>query len=242
MHSTKNAAKIAAIALIIMMASVAAMTSVTVEAQTLSQPAAGPLPAGASPSITIGTTGYLAVNPNPIGVGQQLLINVWNQPPINVARDFENTHLVTITKPDGTTERIGPLSSYAGDGSAWSTYVPDQVGTYKFKYDFLGMYYPAAYYYQGKVVANGTSGATYLGSAYYKPASTVDAEITVQQDYVAYWSPAALPPDYWERPVSPNNRGWKSILGNWPSTGVEGGRGGEPFMVIQGVQLMRKRK
>ena len=223
MYSTKIAAKIIAIALIIMMSSVAAMTNVTVEAQTLSQPVAGPLQAGATPSITITSTAYLAVNPNPIGAGQMLLINLWNQPPIHVARDFENTHLVTITKPDGTTEKIGPLSSYAGDGSAWTTYVPDQVGTYKFKYDFLGMYYPAAYYRQGKVVANGTSGASYLGSAYYKPASTKEVEVTVQPDFVASYPPAPLPTDYWTRPVSPLNREWRSILGNWPNTGVEGG-------------------
>jgi len=229
MHLPKNAEKTTAITIIVLMASIAVMTNLTVEAQTLSQPVAGPLPAGATPSITITSTAYLAVNPNPIGTGQMLLINLWNQPPINVARDFENTHLVTITKPNGDTEKIGPLSSYAGDGSAWSTYVPDQVGTYKFKYDFLGMYYPAAYYRQGTVVPNGTSGATYLGSAYYKPASTQVVEVTVLQDFVASYPPAALPTDYWERPVSPNNREWKSILGNWPATGIDGWRGAEPW-------------
>ncbi len=231
MHLKNRTAKTTAIAFILLIASVAAMTNMTAktEAQALSQPVAGPLPAGANPSITITPTAYLAVNPNPIGTGQTLLINLWNQPPINVARDFENTHLVVITKPDGSTEKIGPLSSYAGDGSAWASYVPDQVGTYKFRYDFLGMYYPAAYYYQGKVVANGTSGASYLGSAYYKPATTPEVSVTVQQNMVASWPVAALPTDYWERPVSPNNREWKSILGNWPATGVDGWRGAEPW-------------
>ncbi len=231
MHLTKKAAKTTAIAVIILMASLAMMTNVTVkvQAQALSQPVAGPLPAGASPSITITPTAYLAVNPNPIGVGQQLLVNVWNQPPINVARDFENTHLVTITKPDGTVVKYGPISSYAGDGTAWFTYVPDAVGTWKFKYDFLGEYYPAGYYYQGKVVANGTSGATNLGSAYYKPATTPELSVTVQADFVASYPPAALPTDYWERPVSPNNREWKSILGNWPATGIDAFRGAEPW-------------
>ena len=231
MHLTKKTAKTTATTIIILIASLVAVTNMTVkvQAQALSQPVAGPLPAGANPSITIGTTAYLAVNPNPIGVGQQLLVNLWNQPPINVARDFENTHQVTITKPDGSTEKIGPLSSYAGDGTAWFTYVPEMPGTYKFKYDFLGMYYPAAYYYQGNVVPNGTSGSSYLGSAYYKPATTQAVSVTVQQDLVASYPTAALPTDYWERPVSPNNREWKVILGNWPATGVEGGRGGEPW-------------
>jgi outer membrane protein assembly factor BamB len=220
----------ATITLILLMASVTllAMPNVTVKAQTLSQPVAGALPVGANPSITITSTAYLAVNPNPIGVGQELLINMWNQPPINVARDFENTHLVTITKPDGTVVTYGPVSSYAGDGTAWFTYVPDAVGTWKFKYDFLGMYYPAAYYYQGKVVANGTSGATYLDSAYYKPAITPEVSVTVQADFVSSYPPAALPTDYWTRPVSPNNREWRYILGNWPATGMYGSGEGWP--------------
>ena len=124
--------------------------------------------------------------------------------------------------------KIGPVSSYAGDGTAWFTYVPEDVGTYKFKYEFLGEYYPAGYYYQGKVVANGTSGATSLGSAYYKPDTTQEVSVTVQADFVVSYPPAALPTDYWTRPVSPNNREWRYILGNWPATGMYGSGEGWP--------------
>jgi outer membrane protein assembly factor BamB len=194
-----------------------------VKAQTTTQPVAGPLSSGVTPSVTIRPEAYLAVNPNPIGVNQQLLINMWNQPPLNVARLFVQTFKVTVTKPDGTTDVLGPFSSYAGDSTAWTNYIPAEPGTYSFKFDFLGMYFPAGYYYQGNLVANGASGASFLDSVYYAPATAIVENVTVQTDMVASYPPAQLPTDYWTRPVSPNNREWWVILGSWPPTGVHGG-------------------
>ena len=193
------------------------------KAQTPTQPVAGSLPSGVTPSVTVRPEAYLAVNPNPVGVNQQLLINMWNQPPLNVARMFVGTNKITVTKPDGTTETLGPFSSFAGDSTAWTSYAPQQTGTYSFKFDFLGMYFPAGYYLQGKLVANGTSGSSYLDSAYYAPATAMVENVTVQSDMVASYPPAQLPTDYWTRPVSPNNREWWVILGSWPPTGVVGG-------------------
>lgn len=192
-----------------------------VKAQTT--PVAGSLPSGVTPFVTVRPEAYLAVNPNPIGINQQILINMWLQPPLNVARNFVQTMKVTITLPDGTTSTIGPLSSYAGDSTAWTNYVPTKTGTYSFKFDFLGMYFPAGYYYQGNMVANGTSGSSYLDSAYYAPATAPLVNVTVRSDMVASYPPPALPTDYWTRPVSPNNREWWTILGSWPPTGVVGG-------------------
>ncbi len=155
-------------------------------------------------------------------LGQELLVNIWLQPPININRDLVDAFTVTITKPDGTTSTIGPISSFAGDSTAWLPYIPDIVGNYKFQFNFLGQYYPAGYYLQGNVVANGTSGSAFLDSAYYKPATTPQVSVTVQQDPVASWPPAALPTDYWSRPAESFNREWWPILGNWPPAGVVG--------------------
>jgi PQQ-like domain len=185
------------------------------------QPTAGPLKSGVTPSITVDTMSFLSFRPNPVGVGQIILVNVWTEPPINVARNLVGTHMVTITKPDGTTETVGPLNSYAGDSTAWFEYKVDQVGTYKIKFDFLGEYYPVGRYLNGYIVTN-TSG-TPLDSAYYKPSSTSEQTLTVQQDMVASWPPAPLPTDYWTRPISAENREWWPISGNYPGTGVVGG-------------------
>jgi hypothetical protein len=48
------------------------------------------------------------------------------------------------------------------------------------------------------------------------PSSTAEQELVVQSEQVLSWPPAALPTDYWTRPVSPENREWWSIAGNYP--------------------------
>lgn len=181
------------------------------------QPTAGSLPSGTTPSITVQTLPFLSFSPNPIGVGQILLVNMWLIPPINVARNLENAYQVTITKPDSTKEVIGPMSSYQGDATAWFNYMPDQVGNYTLKFDFLGMYYPAGRYLNGVIVSN--SSGTQLNSAYYSPSATKEQVLVVQEDFVPHWPASTLPTDYWTRPVSPDNREWWSILGNYPATG-----------------------
>ncbi len=66
-------------------------------------------------------------------------------------------------------------------------------------------------------------GSVFLDSAYYKPSSTAEIELTVQQDMVASWPPSPLPTDYWTRPISPENREWWIIGGNTPFNGAGGG-------------------
>jgi hypothetical protein len=187
----------------------------------INQPSPGPMPSGANPNVTIATIPFLSVTPNPVGVGQTILVNVWLHPPINVNRQFIQAFTVTITKPDGTQATVGPLDSFAGDSTGWFPYIADQVGTWKFKFNFLGMWFPAGRYYFGQIVTN--SSGQVMDSAYYKPSETKEVSITVQTDQVASWPPAPLPTDYWTRPVNPNNREWWTILGYWPNTGIVGG-------------------
>jgi outer membrane protein assembly factor BamB len=192
-----------------------------VQAQGFIAPVAGPLPSGANPNITVTTDPFLAVSPNPVGFGQSVLINVWLHPPINVNRQFIKAFQIIATDPSGTSTVIGPIDSYAGDSTAWLDYPVNQVGTWKFKFEFLGMWFPAARYYLGQIVTN-TSGQV-IDSAYYKPSATKELEVTVQQEPVMSWPPVALPTDYWTRPANPQNREWWPILGNYPATGLIGG-------------------
>ena len=212
------------IAFVLLIASVTLMSNAPVEAQLAAQqPVSGPLPAGATPTITISSLVLLGVSPNPVGVGQTILVNMWGHPPTHVERGFEKAFQLTLTKPDGTKEVIGPISTYQGDATAWLEYVVDQVGTWKLKLDFLGMYYPAGYYADNVVYTTSVSGSSYLDSAYYKPSSTPEVELVVQQEPVLSWPPVPLPSDYWTRPVSAENREWWPILGHYPETGVVGG-------------------
>ncbi|MDH5595198.1 MAG: hypothetical protein OEY40_00580 [Candidatus Bathyarchaeota archaeon] len=218
MNILKKKAKTAAIALVLLMASVTIMANMPVNAQ-IDQPIAGPLPPGETPSITITTDPYLSFRPNPVGLDQVFLVNMWLHPPINVERQFIQAYNITIAKPDGTKDVI-TMDSYCGDSTAWFEYVADQVGTWKLKLEFLGMYFPNGSYSDGQIV---TTGGSYIDSAYYKPSSTAELELVVQSEPVLSWPPSPLPTDYWTRPVSPENREWWPILGNYPETGVVGG-------------------
>jgi outer membrane protein assembly factor BamB len=219
-------AKIAAIiAIVLMMSSITSMAMQVQPAEgqlAAQQPVAGPLPAGVTVDATAsGTKMFLSFRPNPIGVNQLLLINMWCNPALaSNQRYFPKAYVLTITKPDGTKDVL-TLDSEPATTATWMEYVPDQAGEWTLKVDFLGCYFPAGRYYNGYVVTN--SSGTLYGSAYYPPCSTEEQVLTVQQDYVLSWPPSPLPTDYWTRPVSPEHREWWPILGSWPAEGYLGG-------------------
>ncbi len=76
---------------------------------------------------------FIAANPNPIGVGQQLQVSFWlaDAPPTasGASGDRWESFTVTITEPDGTTETKGPYKSDAV-GAAYFVYYPTMTGNY----------------------------------------------------------------------------------------------------------------
>src|SRR4030066_521012 len=151
--STRNKTKMISITLtILLVASVTLMANVAVQAQEdgahggmptgTGSGISGSLPAGVTPSITVDTSAWLSFRPNPIGVGQTLLVNMWTTSPTSPMR-YHQGYTVTITKPNNDKVIVGPMNSYAADATAWFEYVVDQVGTWKLKFDFAGEYYPA---------------------------------------------------------------------------------------------------
>ncbi len=177
-----------------------------------------PLPAGVTPDLSYQTIAYISFRPNPIGVNQPLLINVWLEPPTHVARYFTKAFQVTLTKPDGTTDSE-LLTSYYGDTTSYMDYNVDQVGNWQIRLDFLGAYFPAGNYTSSAAFTlNQTLNAPQ--SVYYKPSTSGTFNFTVQPNVALSWPGAPLPTDYWSRPVNPLNREWWSILGNYPGVGV----------------------
>jgi hypothetical protein len=224
LQMSRNLAKATVIALVLLMASITLM-AMPAQAQTYTNMQEGGsmlLPSGVTPDYSVDTNNFLSFRPNPVGMGQSILVNVWVEPPIHVSRYMQG-YKVTITKPDGTQD-FKELTSYRGDSTAWFEYAVDQVGTWKIKFDFPGAYFPAGNY------TAPVGGATVSGvvvnfplSCYYKPSSTEEQELVVQSDIVASWPPSALPTDYWTRPVAFANREWAPILGNYPWRGPGGG-------------------
>ena len=209
--------KMAATISILLMCSIIVITfpnGVQAQALTLQKNGSISLPNGVTPDLSLETIPYISFRPNPVGVNQGILVNIWLQPPINIARYLTGL-TVTITKPDGTSDNIGPMETYYGDGTAWFEYTVDQAGTWKLQFDFPGAYYPAGIYFNPKAGTN----TTFPKSVYYKPSTTGQRELTVQQDQVMSWPPAPLPTDYWTRPIPIENREWWTIGGHYPFTG-----------------------
>src|SRR5512135_244925 len=77
-------------------------------------PNLGPLPSGVTPNYEFEKQAYMSITPDPVGLGQYVLVNVWTTPG-QPDYFYMYGYKVTIQKPDGTTEIIGPFNSFIGD-------------------------------------------------------------------------------------------------------------------------------
>ena len=179
------------------------------------------LPAGVTPDASFDSYAQLSFRPNPVGIGQSILINLWVTPAVHVSHYFKDFKL-TITDPDGIVKEI-VMDSYRADATAWLEYPIDKVGTWTLKFDFPGGYFPAGNYTTAAGAFGGGGNVSFTQSAYYKPSSSPVRTLVVQQEMVPSWPESTLPTDYWTRPVHVENREWWTISGNWPGTGYQGG-------------------
>ncbi len=139
---------------------------------------------------------FLSVNPNPVGVNQQVDVTIMLQPIPPAPTDKFHGMTVKITAPDGNVETRGPLTS-SPIGSQYFAYTPTMIGTYRFQFSYAGETF------------------TFGGGLTYKPAESQVTELTVQQEKVQPYPDTAIPTDYWTRPINAQHRNWASIAGNW---------------------------
>jgi outer membrane protein assembly factor BamB len=169
-----------------------------------------------TPPWTITTYAFISVEPNPVGVGQTAYISFWidKVPPTAEGYWGYKWHnmTVTVTKPNGDVQTLKMADSDAVGGT-WTSYVPDQVGTYKFVGNFPAQIpvVEKPYPYGGFIPL----GADFINDT-YTASTSKEVTVTVQQEQVTTAYPATpLPTDYWQRPINSMNREWYSIGGNW---------------------------
>jgi len=89
----------------------------------------------------IPTYAYLSVAPNPVGVNQEVTIMMWldkiDPTASGPAGSRFGNFTVTITKPNESTETLGPFTSDPAS-FAYTLYTPDQIGTYTLEFNFPG--------------------------------------------------------------------------------------------------------
>jgi hypothetical protein len=203
----RNQFSISAIALIL---------TLTVAAISVALPAAN----AHTPPANIETFAYLAVAPNPVGVGQTVTVVFWlsQLPPTANGQygDRWENYFVDITLPDGSQETLGPFTSDPV-GSAYTFYTPTQVGNYTFVFRFLGQTLA------GNNPNPSPTGAPWNNSPfigdYFEPSTSAEVILNVQQQQIPAFQDIPLPTQYWSRPIEGQNRLWYTISGNWLGSG-----------------------
>ncbi len=138
---------------------------------------------------------FLSAVPNPTGVNQAAYVTVWLQPIPPTTKDYFHGIMVTITKPDGSTQKVGPLTT-SSIGGQYFEFTPKVAGNYTFKMDYSGELFTS-------------KNQTYL------PASTPESILVVTEEPAPGIQEQPVPNDYWTRPINARNRNWASIAGNW---------------------------
>ena len=178
-----------------------------------------------TPAWQIPTYAYINASPNPVGVGQNVVVIMWLtnlfSPATAIGNDYRfHNYKLTITAPDGTvtTQSYGIVadSTSAQDYS----FAPSQVGTYNLTFSFPGQDFNTydhdtsfpSLFVPGLMTDEPLINDTYMPSS----ASTT---ITVQQQAIPFIATYPLPAEYWTRPIYGENPGWWTISSNWLGSG-----------------------
>jgi len=156
------------------------------------------------------TYAIIGATPNPVGVGQETLIDFGITQPLGDATQSWTGITVTVTHPDGTTETLGPFRTDATGGKG-TIYTPNVVGNYTLQTHFPQQVVPGAIVQMfGPTIPAGT---TMLASDSDK------LTLVVQQQPLTYNPGVPLPTEYWTRPINQQFREWAGIAGNWLTAG-----------------------
>jgi hypothetical protein len=171
-----------------------------------------------TPPWSVPTWTYVSVSPTTIGVNQEALVVFWlNQYPPTASGAYGDrwTFTVEVTKPDGTSETLGPFTSDPV-GSYFSNYVPTQTGTYTFVAKFAEHKITGSPNGYSPTFGPLSFGYDSVNDTYL--ASTSDpVELTVQEEPIQGYEETPLPTGYWTRPIYEANRLWSEVAGNWLS-------------------------
>jgi hypothetical protein len=164
------------------------------------------------PPVEIPTYPYLAISPNPVGVDQSAFLIMWihGAPPTAAGQGGDRYYFtLDITKPDGTTQSLGP---YISDptGSTYVSYAPDQIGTYEFVMNYPGQVVKLNHPETG---IPGEDRYGFLNDTLL-PSSTTEF-LTVQEQPIEKIPDYPLPTEFWTRPIEAQNTAWAKLASNW---------------------------
>jgi hypothetical protein len=196
MNSLTNKSKATTIALLLIFAM--AFTLVT------QSPAAS-----AQEAPTQKTYAFIDAIPNPVGVGEDVLVRMGIlQQAAAVGYGWKDI-TVTVTDPDGETTNLGG-TSFDTDATGSTFYVTafTEAGIYKLQTHFPEQTNPVTFF---NMEGNNM---IFEGTIMLASVSNV-LELVVQEEPLPDYPGHPLPTEYWSRPIDPQLRSWYSISGNW---------------------------
>src|SRR3989339_37319 len=168
------------------------------------------LPVATGQTGTMKTYAYINAVPNPVGVGQEVLLHLGISHPLALQPEGWVGLTVTVIKPDNTTQTLGPFRTDSTGGTG-AVLVPDQVGTYKLQTHFPEQKIPTTASPGG---ATGVGTATPANTTMLASSSTA-LELIVQEGQVTRHPGSPLPTEYWTRPIDAQLRERYAIAGSW---------------------------
>ena len=163
------------------------------------------------PPLQIPTYPYLVVSPNPVGVDQSVYLLMWihGAPPTALGIGGDRySFTITVTKPDGTSQTLGPHLSDA-TGSTYTTYTPSMVGEYTMTLNYPGQVVKPNHPVTGIPGQN----SNFINDTLL-PSST-SVSMTVQEEPIVKISDYPLPTEYWTRPIEGQNTAWAGLGSAW---------------------------
>jgi hypothetical protein len=153
---------------------------------------------------------YIAVAPDPVGVGQTTYISMLVDVPLPGASEANDVrrhnYKLTITAPNGDTETKSWDIIWDTTGVQFTSYTPTQVGTYTLKFE-----------YPGQVYTWGSINAAYNNTKFLAASATTT--LTVQEAPISATPDTPLPTEYWTRPIYGQNHIWSTIGSHWLGSG-----------------------
>lgn len=157
------------------------------------------------------TYAFIGATPNPVGVGQQVLLHIGITQQLNLVYLGWEGITVSVTKPDGTKETLGPFKTDSTGGTG-TIYVPNTVGNYTFQTHFPQQRMPTS------VAGGGYNGYGVPANTTMLASSSDILTLNVQAEQINLYPTMPLPTEYWTRPINAQLREWYTISGSsWMS-------------------------
>ena len=153
------------------------------------------------------TYAYIGATPNPVGIGQDTLLHVGISQQLSLVQYGWYGLTVTVTKPDGKTETLGPVNTDSTGGTG-VIYKPSMLGNYTFQTHFPEQRMPTTVAGGGFNVFGVPVNTTMLASD--SPILT----LVVTEEQLQYYPATPLPTEYWTRPLNPQFRELYTIAGS----------------------------